>query len=268
MIQDNEGTSREVPTLMLAVQRRRKILDLLQEEGSARVSTLSRMFSVSEPTIRQDLERLEDEGFITREHGGAFLKSVPQQVKKLSLQHQENLEKKTIIGRRAVELVQDEDSIILDCGSTLTEMARCLGEKRHLQIITNALNIALLLGTEHSFDIMLTGGEFKAPTLSLTGDRAAAFFDRIHVRKTFLAVGGISLDAGLTYPGFADLPVKRAMIDAASEVFLLADSTKFGKVSFASLGPVELVKTIITDNGITPEDRAALEARGVNVIIA
>jgi DeoR/GlpR family transcriptional regulator of sugar metabolism len=258
----------EPSSALLGTQRRSKILDLLREEGSARVSVLSRLFGVSEPTIRQDLERLESEGHIIREHGGAFLKSVPQQVKLLSLQHLENMELKSDIGRTAAQYVEDDDSLILDSGSTLTEMAKCLGSRHNLRVITNALNIALMLGTEYSNEVMMTGGEFKAPTLSLTGERAAAFLDRIHVRKTFLAVGGVSLEAGLTYPGFADLIVKKAMIDSASEVYLLADSTKFGKVSFASLGPVELVKTIITDDGIRAEDRAALEARGVRVIIA
>jgi DeoR/GlpR family transcriptional regulator of sugar metabolism len=253
---------------LLAIQRRRKILELLQEEGSARVSAISRLFGVSEPTVRQDLERLETEGLIIREHGGAFLKSVPQQVKSLHLQRQENMDKKVRIGRRAAELVHDEDSIILDSGSTVTEVARNLGSKKHLRIITNSLNIALMLGTEYSFEILLTGGEFKAPTLSLTGERAAAFFDRIHVQKTLLAVGGISADAGLSYPGFADLVVKNAMIEAASEVILVADSTKIGKVAFASLGPVDFAKYLVTDDGIKDEDRKAFEAHGLTVIIA
>jgi len=259
--------SRE-PGALLALQRRRKILELLQEEGSARVSALSRLFSVSEPTVRQDLERLESEGLIIREHGGAFLKSVPQQVKSLNLQHLENLDKKERIGRKAAELVGDEDSLILDSGSTVTEVARNLGSKRHLRIITNALNIALLLGTEHSFEILVTGGEFKAPTLSLTGERAASFFDRIHVQKTFLAVGGLSLEAGLSYPGFADILVKKAMIEAASEVILVADSTKIGKVAFAALGPVDLAHCLVTDDAISAHDRKALEAKGLKVIIA
>lgn len=252
---------------MLAVQRRRKILELLEEEGSARVSALSRLFNVSEPTIRQDLERLENDGFVVREHGGAFLKAMPQQVRSLSLQHAENMDKKERIGRAAAALVADDDSLILDSGSTVTEVARNLGSRKGLRIITNALNIALLLGTEHSFEIMLTGGEFKPPTLSLTGEKAAAFFNRIHVHTTFLAVGGISQDAGLTYPGFADLLVKKAMIEAASKVVLVADSTKIGKTLFASLGPVELVHYLVTDDGILPSDREAFESRGIKIII-
>ncbi len=253
---------------MLAFQRRQKILELLQEEGSARVSGLSRIFKVSEPTIRQDLEKLEAEGWILREHGGAFLKSVPQQVKSLSLQHMENMERKARIGRKAAEFVNDGDSLILDSGSTTTEIAKNLGGKKNLTVITNALNIALLLGTAVSCEIMVTGGEFKAPTLSLTGEKAARFFDQIHVDKLFLAAGGVSFTSGLTYPGIADLPVKQAMLDAASTIYLAADSTKVGKVSFASLGGIELVHVLITDEGIRDEDRRLFEAKGVTVVIA
>ncbi len=110
----------------LAQERRRKILELLQEEGSARVRKLSAVFKVSEPTIRQDLERLDQEGFVTREHGGAFLRTVSQQVESQSLQHNDNIDRKMLIARRAASLVRPGDRIILDSGSTITELAKCL----------------------------------------------------------------------------------------------------------------------------------------------
>jgi DeoR/GlpR family transcriptional regulator of sugar metabolism len=254
--------------MMLPEQRRAKILELLQEEGSARVSALSKTFDVSEPTIRQDLEKLEADGVIVREHGGAFLKSIPQQVGSLSLQHQENPDKKARIGRKAAEFVQDWDSIILDSGSTVTEMVRHLTERQHLKVITNALNIALLIGSHPSIELLVTGGEFKAPTLSLTGDKAAGFFRQLHVDKLFLATAGISWKAGLTYPGLSDLPVKKAMIESASEVYLLADSTKIGNAAFASLGGLDLITYFITDDGISDHDCELFEQKGVTVILA
>jgi len=257
---------------MLAITRRSKILELLKEEGSTRVSKLSKIFNVSEPTIRQDLEKLEEEGLIIREHGGAFLKSISYQVRSLSLQHLENMDKKILIGKKALEFIDSGDSIILDSGSTTTEIAKNLIDrqlnKKNLKIITNALNIALLLGSEYSFEVHMTGGSFKAPTLSLTGEKAAVFFDQIYVNKLFLATSAISFDAGLTYPGFNDLYVKKAMIESASEVYLVADSTKIGQTSFASLGSIDLVNTFITDNGISNQDKKFLEERGIKVVIA
>jgi len=253
---------------MLADQRRQRILELIQEEGSARVTALSRLFKVSEPTIRQDLQKLAADDHIIKSHGGAVLKTIPQQVRSLSLQHLENMDRKLLIGRKAAEFIKDGDSIILDSGSTTTEVAKNLSGRRDLRIITNALNIALLLGTNPTFEIMMTGGEFKAPTLSLTGEKAAAFFDQIHVDKLFLATGGISEDNELTYPGLSDIPVKRAMIETATEVYLVADSTKFGRHSFASLGSIKLVNFLITDRGISAEARATLQNLGVAVILA
>jgi DeoR/GlpR family transcriptional regulator of sugar metabolism len=253
---------------MFAQQRRAKILELLQEEGSARVSNLSRIFEVSEPTIRQDLERLEADGYIVREHGGAYLKTVPEQVRSLALQHTENMDKKRLIGKKARELIQDGDFIILDSGSTVTEIAKNLDGFSNLKIITNSLNIALLLGGHYSFEVMVTGGDFKPPTLSLTGEKAASFFDKIFVNKLFLATGGISFAAGLTYPGFQDIVVKRAMIRSATEVYVVADSTKIGKTSFAALGGLDLIRYFITDGSIRDEDRKEFERRGIAVIVA
>jgi DeoR/GlpR family transcriptional regulator of sugar metabolism len=253
---------------MLAEQRRRRILELIQEEGSARVKFLSQTFEVSEPTIRQDLERLEADNFIVKSHGGAVLKTLPQQVRSLSLQHSENLEKKALIGQVAAKEICDGESIILDAGSTATEVAKNLLIRQNLRIITNALNIALIVGVNPTFEVMVTGGEFKAPTLSLTGEKAAAFFSQIHVHKLFLATGGISEDDQLTYPGLSDIPVKKAMIQSAGEIYLVADSTKIGVHSFASLGSIKQVDYLITDPGIAPQVREHFEKLGVKVIIA
>lgn len=238
---------------MLAGQRRLKILELLQEEGSARVRELSSIFQVTEPTIRHDLEELEAEGLIIKHHGGAFLKSVPRQVRSLSLQHDENMELKRCIAERAADFIDDGDSIILDSGSTISELAKLIQSKQDLKIVTNALNIALLLGSEYGFEVMMTGGEFKPPTLSLTGGKAAEFFHEIHVNKLFLATGGISPEGNLTYPGLNDLPVKRAMIDSSDIIYLLADSTKIGKAAFAKLGSISMVDVLITDSNISGE---------------
>jgi len=253
---------------LLAEPRRMKILEWLQEEGSARVRDLSAAFAVSEATIRQDLERLDTEGYITREHGGAYLKSVPQQVESLSLHHVQNMDRKQKIGRAAATLVADHETIIIDSGTTTTQFAENLRSRQDLNIITNALNIALMLGAIPTNTVHMPAGQFKAPTLSLSGEKSVDFFVGIYAEKLFLATAGISFEAGLTYPAIGDIYVKRAMIKAASKVYLLADSTKIGRTSFSSLGGIELVHALITDDGISPEDVAGFEARGIEVIIA
>jgi DeoR/GlpR family transcriptional regulator of sugar metabolism len=254
---------------MLANQRRQKILELIREDGHAKVVDLSRIFKVTEVTIRQDLERLEKDGSVIREHGGAYLKDIDLNVRNFTLQNQEkNPDEKKAIARKAAEFIHDGDSIILDSGSTTSELAKLLGERRNLTVITNALNIALMLGAQAGINVNVTGGEFKAPTLSLTGQKAADFFQNLHVDKLFLATAGIALKSGLTYPGISDICVKRAMIESANETYLVADSTKIGKTSFASLGPLSLIDYLITDSKLTAEDKNWLKTYDVKFIIA
>lgn len=253
---------------LLANQRRDKILELLHEDGSAKVSNLARLFKVTEVTIRQDLERLENEGQIVREHGGAYLKNVADQVRNFSLVHQQNMDKKELIAEKCLEFIESGDTIILDSGTTTTEIAKKLKGRKNLTVITNALNIALLLGADPGIEVFVTGGEFKPPTLSLTGQKASDFFNGLNVQKLFLATAGISLRAGLTYPSISDLVVKKAMIDAAEVTYLVADSTKIGKSALASLGALSLIDYIITDEGIEDKHKQVLEEHEIELIIA
>lgn len=252
----------------MANSRRMKILEWLQEEGSARVRELSAAFDVSEVTIRLDLERLEADGHILREHGGAYLKTVHQQVRSMALQHQTHMDEKRRIGRAAAKFVESGETIIIDSGSTTTEVATNLIDRQELTVITNALNIALNLGAVPSISVHMPGGQFKAPTLSLSGSKSAQYFEGIFAQKLFLATAAVSSEAGLTYPSLADLHVKRAMIDSAQQVYLVADSSKIGRTSFSALAGIDVIDVLITDEGIDPSERAAFEAAGIEVIIA
>ncbi|OFY68611.1 MAG: alkaline phosphatase [Bacteroidetes bacterium RBG_13_43_22] len=254
---------------MLPHQRRDEILELLREDGSAKVVGLARIFKVTEVTIRQDLEKLEKEGLVVREHGGVYLKNIVDYVRSFSLVHQENMDKKEAIARKCMDFIDPGDTIILDSGSTTTEIAKKIkGTKRDLTVITNAVNIALILGGEPGIELIMTGGEFKPPTLSLTGQKAADFFNGLNVQKLFLATAGISLKSGLTYPGISDLVVKKAMIDASDLTYLVADSTKIGKTAFASLGALSLIDYIVTDSGIEEKDKKLFRDHEIELIIA
>ncbi len=251
---------------MVLNRRRSEILKLIQEDGHAKVQQLSHIFNVSEVTIRQDLEVLETLGYVQREHGGAFLKDVGSFAETGTLFNKEHLEEKQAIALKAVAYIEEGDSIILDSGSTTTALASQLLGFKNLTVITNALNIAFILGKNPGINLVVSGGEFKAPTLSLTGELAASVFNRFHVSKLFLATAGISPDFNLTYPSFSDLVVKSAMIESADKVFLLADSSKIGLTTFASLGSITKVHTLITDSRISQEAVKKLNELGVTVI--
>lgn len=247
-------------------QRRQEILNLIREDGHAKVQKLADIFKVSEVTIRQDLKALEETGYLQREYGGAFLKDVGSFAKTGTLFNQTHLEEKKEIALKALSLIKEGDSIILDSGSTTTELAKLMLKFRCLNVITNAINIAMILGEDPGINLIVSGGEFKAPTLSLTGDMAAATFKSLHVSKLFLATAGISSDMQLTYPSLSDLAVKSAMIRAADEVYLLADSSKLDRSSFASLGRISLIDTLITDAAIPKGKVKVLQDMKVNVI--
>ena len=252
---------------MLASLRREKIAELISEDGSAKVVDLSRIFKVTEATIRQDLEKLEHEGLLVREHGGAYIKNYIDLMSD-SLAQRPNIDKKEAIARKCMEFINNGDSIILDSGSTTTEIAKKIKGKRSLNVITNALNIALILGGEPGIELNVTGGEFKPPTVSVTGQKSADFFTGLNVNKLFLATAGISLKSGLTYPSLSDLVVKRAMIEAAETTYLVADSTKMGKTAFASLGALSLIDYIITDSEIDSKYVNLFKENDIKLIIA
>jgi DeoR/GlpR family transcriptional regulator of sugar metabolism len=253
---------------MFPEQRRDKIIELLRENGSCRVQELKKIFEVSEPTIRQDLEIMERSGLIVRQHGGAFIRNYSSFASHIQLERHTNMELKARISAKAAEFVNSGDSIILDSGTTVTEMIHHLTGKKHLKIVTPAINITLALGKEPTNTILMTGGEFKAPTLSLTGEKSPLIFNDLYVEKLFLAAGGFSLAAGLTYPGFTDLPLKKAMINSAKTVYLLVDSSKLEKVLFASLGCQDKIDYLITDSGITKTYISQLADINIKTVVA
>ncbi len=253
---------------MILNPRQSKIFLLLREEGQAKVSFLSKTFNVTEPTIRQDLAILENKGLIVKVHGGAILKNVSEQVRTLSLEHKENMVMKSMIGKKAASLVNNGDSIILDAGSTTTEMAKNLIGKINLAVVTNSLNIALLLGSIPSIEIQMPGGGFRAPTLSLGGDLSSDFFSKIHADKLFLAAVGFSFESGVTTPGLNDLSIKKAMIKSAEKVFLIIDSTKIGKTSFGVICGLSDIHAVITDSGISKEQQEQFRKEGIQLVIA
>jgi DeoR/GlpR family transcriptional regulator of sugar metabolism len=253
---------------MIPHKRRLEIMKLLEEEGSAEVSHLAKLFKVTEVTIRKDLEKLESDGLIIKEHGGAFLKMQPDKLLTLSTPTADNLDSKQKIGRAAAAFVKNGDTVIIDSGTTTTELAKQITDRTNLTVITTSLSVALHLGSNQGIAVHMTGGEFKAPTFSLTGSQAAEFFANLHVEKLFLSAMAMSFKTGLTYSGISDVIVKKAMIKAATKVILLADSSKFEKQSFASVGDLSVIHMLITDAGIRPEHREALEKQKIEVVIA
>jgi len=253
---------------MLAAERRQKIKKLIQDERSVRVSELSKIFSVSEVTIRRDLDKLEKEGVIERTHGGAVVFGTPDLMRNVILRDQSHIEEKQRIGKVAATFVNNGNSIILDGGTTTIEVARNIKNLKDLTVVTNALNVCLELASNPEITIIVTGGLFKQPSLSLTGPEAAEAIKHLNVDMAFISVQGVSLSKGLTNTSISDLYLKRAMISAAKEIILVADSSKFGRVEFCTVAPITAVHKVVTDNKLSKYYLDELKKRQIEVFLA
>jgi DeoR/GlpR family transcriptional regulator of sugar metabolism len=252
---------------MLPADRLQLIEDLIRERGSVRGRDLVDVLGVTDETVRRDLARLADKGLVRRAHGGAVAVR-PGDETDTSFRLREHEREKIAIGRRAAELVANGSSIILDSGTTTLCLARALRPKPDLVVVTTAVTNALELVGNPGTTVIMTGGVIRPTTFGASGQLAAATLRGLHVDQTFLAIHSVSADGGLTYPLFEEVDAKRAMIDAASEVILLADHSKFGRQALVRVAPITAVHRIITTPGVDPDELAAIRDLGIEVIVA
>lgn len=250
------------------VKRRELIIDQLCREGSVRVEQLSAQFSVSSVTIRSDLRQLEKSGCAVRAYGGAMLNKQFAFDRPLQDKGRINRDVKYTIACAAAELVNDGDAIILDSGSTTSQMAQQLVGKKDLVVMTNALNIAFELANNEQVDLMVVGGSVRRKSWSLYGPAAEQHMRQFRFDKLFLGVDGFDLLSGITTPDPGEAQLNRAMCDVAREVIAVADASKFGRTSFCMIREIGQIQRLVTDSRIPENYLHALNHLGVDVIIA
>jgi len=249
-------------------ERHTQILQLLRQNGFVSVNEFSEKLQVSDMTIRRDLGELQEMGLLTRFHGGATLVSERGDTEwPFMLREQEHLEQKQKIGKRAALYVQDSDVVILDGGSTTLQMAGHLNQDR-LTVVTNCLPIMQALSSRRNINLMSTGGMFYVDNQCFIGPAAVSTLKSINAHIAFIATTCLSLKKGMTNRKIDEAEVKRAMIEAAEKVILVMDSSKMNCHTLATVSPLEAIHVLVTDSGLAVEDKAAIEARGVEVVIA
>lgn len=253
---------------MFPEERRRLILERMRSGVAVKVGELSTEFDVSESTIRRDLRELAESGLLERTHGGALLADSTLDEPSFAEKTDQQLSEKQAIGALAASLVRDGDSVILDAGTTTLEVARALRGRRNLTVVTNAFHIAAELADLDSIHVVVTGGSIKGNTLALVGPMAERSLEEINADWAFIGTNGIDLERGLTTPTHAEAAVKRRMLAAARQVAVVTDSSKVGKVSFATIAPVSDLHMVITDHGADPDFVASLINRGMKVMLA
>ncbi|MGE5110080.1 MAG: DeoR/GlpR family DNA-binding transcription regulator [Acidobacteriaceae bacterium] len=257
-------------TRLLAEQRRRKILDLLEHKGQITVGDIVERFSISAVTARGDLDALASSGAAIRSHGGAVRQMEANRDYPLRLKAALHRSEKTKIGRAAAELIQPGEVIILDSGTTTAEIARQL-KARNLQsvtVITNALNIVSELVDATGISVIGLGGLLRPVSLSFVGPQAEAMLRDLHADRLFLAVDGFDFENGPSTPDVLEAQLNGLMMRVARETNVVADYSKLGRRSVSRIGPVESVHRLITDSHASEEFTRELRNRGVEVIQA
>jgi DeoR family transcriptional regulator of aga operon len=250
--------------------RRERIVSLLREQGSVQIPALAERFRVSTQTLRKDLNFLDDKGICTRSSGGAILKRRPLSPTEQAIDVKRALfaDEKIRIGRSAAALIKNDESVLLDSGTTTLQVARHISPTAALVVVTNDVGIMNELVARESVQLVFLGGTLRRKNLSFYGTQTERTLQDLHVDKLFLAADGFDIEMGITTHFEPEALLNRMMCQAASEIIVVADSSKFGRICLHKiLEPLGIAK-LVTDAGIPDSAREALTRIGVEVIIA
>lgn len=251
---------------MQADERRSRLLEIVRLRGFASLPDLANELQVSESTVRRDLDYLEETGSAKRTHGGVFYTGPSPKLAHFDQRQAMNWEKKRAIAAAASQLIQDGDTLLLDGGSTTYELARLL-VGRPLQVVTNSLPVATLFTSSEAADLVLVGGYVHTRTGVSLGPYANEMLQKLSVRRAVLSVAGVN-DRGYCNSNLLLVETERAMMEAADEVIVVADSTKFGCSSLAQLCELSEVDVLVVDDQLSDVWRERIEAAGVKLILA
>lgn len=247
-------------------ERRQRVLDLVAKRGFVSLADLAREVEASESTLRRDLDYWHQHGALKRTHGGAVHIGDPTTLPPLEERSARQLEEKRQLARVAVARIHDGDAVLLDGGTTTLEVARLL-VNRPVQVVTNSLPIAHLLGGDRAADLVILGGYVYPRTGVALGPMTVRTLEDIHVNQLLMSVSGVTAK-GLFNSNLLLVETEREMMRCADEVVVLADHTKIGRPALASLCELSAIDTLIVDPGITPEQRELLRDAGPRLIVA
>ncbi len=240
------------------------ILERLSGNGSISVADVAQELGVSSATIRRDLQLLESQRLLARTHGGALAQGVLYELP-LRYKAARHQDEKLRIARAAAERMTDAGAIGLTGGTTTTEVARAIVDRRRLTVVTNALNIASELVVRPNLKLVVTGGVARSESYELVGPIAESSLSGLHLDVVFVGADGIDLEAGVTTHHEVEARTNRALIDSAARAIVVTDSSKLGRVAFARICELDRIDEVITDANAEPTIVAAFRAVGIEV---
>jgi DeoR/GlpR family transcriptional regulator of sugar metabolism len=249
-------------------KRRQFLFEMIQKQPCLRVSEMAEALEVSEGTIRNDLNALQEEGRVTRVHGGAVV------IERNAIgnnsffsRYDQNLVRKNAIAREAAKLVTDGDSILLDASSTTYCLACALSDRKDLRVVTNGFNTANELAKNNSNNVALIGGMVNYSSSSVTGLLSERIIEDLHVQKAFLSCSGFSLERGMTEVHLNEAQLKRKVIHITDQLMALIDSSKFGKEDLTPFAKPGDIYRLYTDAHISIEWQEQLGKAGIDLVI-
>ncbi|PIE35677.1 DeoR family transcriptional regulator [candidate division KSB3 bacterium] len=245
-------------------ERHKEILQLLQEQKEISVNLLSEHLGVSGVTIRQDLSQLETQGLVKRVHGGAVLNDTDDISTRLVFHYNQ----KITIARKAASMINDGETVLLEAGSTNAVLAKELTQKKGLTIVTPNVFIARELREYYDVSVILLGGVYQHQSESLIGTLTKLCIDHLNFHKAFIGVDGFTPAAGFTGKDMMRAEIIAYIVQKSPQVFVVTDSSKFGKMELTRYFGAEDVDYVVTDKRIPTKERAFLEQAGVKVVLA
>jgi DeoR family transcriptional regulator, fructose operon transcriptional repressor len=249
-------------------ERRLMIMEHLRSRSLVKPAELAEELGVSAETIRRDLVSLEEDGLLRRVYGGATSVAARAFEPAYEQRRMSYLARKTAIGRTAASLISAGDTLILDIGTTVAQLAAEIPAKHRGIVLTNSLLVANTLAGNDGIQVITSGGYVRAGDLACFGPESLAFFRDYYADKAFMGCGGIDGTVGMTdyYPD--EIASRRVIIEHAAERYVLADSSKLGQVAFGKVCDLTQLTAAITDDEADPDDVRRLEEAGLTVLVA
>jgi len=273
---------------VIAAERLERVAETVRKQGTVSIADLSERLDVSEATIRRDLTKLERQGLLKRTYGGAVARrasSLDAQAEAVArraasldapfnVREQHHVAEKRAIAMAAAALVSNGETIVLDAGTTTGQLAHALRDRCDLTVITNSERVMNELYDCTGVTVVVTGGELRPLSglpsrgdICMVGPIAEEILRRFRPSKAFLGTAGITVSEGMSNTNLPQSQIKCIMAQISEEVILLTDHSKFGHVSYSIVSPVDVLDKVITDRGVSAEDKAALEERGIEVVV-
>lgn len=250
--------------LMHSTQRERKIMEILNEAGSCRIQDLARRLGVTDETIRRNIRRMEENGLVTKVHGGVYLKDW-ERAPSFAERFTENAAAKQLIAKHVAGMIRNGDTLFLDTGSTTAYVADALRQHEELLVVTNSLPVAQVLSMSSGNRIFMAGGELRSHDGGAFSAQALAFVRQFRVRHAVLSVAAIQADIGFMLHDLREAEFSRQIIDCASQAIIAADVTKFRRQAPICLTEPDNIDIVVTDAPPPPDSAAWLKSAEIEL---